>query len=82
MSTQNACKKSPLNPKPFVYTYAYLFFDQFRIITRDLMMNFALCLVAITLICAVVIVHPRDHNNTQGYLLSTTIDYFTKQFDN
>jgi len=58
VSTQRVCEKSDLEPKPFVYSYAYIFFDQFRIISGDLMQNFGLCLIAITLICAVVIVHP------------------------
>lgn len=36
----------------------YTFFDQYRIIDDELLTNFALCLVAVTLICTVTVVHP------------------------
>jgi len=58
VSTQKACGRSKLSPKPFVNSYPYSFFDQYRIIQGELYVNFLLCLIATTLICAVVIVHP------------------------
>ena len=46
---------SPLEPKPFAWTFFYLFFDQFRTIYYEMMVNFGLCIAAITLICLLVL---------------------------
>jgi hypothetical protein len=41
-----------------VYSYPYTFFDQYRIIKGELFQNFALCLVAIGVLTALIVVHP------------------------
>ena len=51
VQTQEVCQASPLDPKPFVSSYPYVFFDQYRIIEGETYFNFFLCLVATTVIC-------------------------------
>merc|ERR1712166_74443 len=46
---------STLEPKPFIWTFFYLFFDQFRTIYGEMMMNFALCIGAIVVICLIML---------------------------
>lgn len=58
LETQHLCARSSLEPKPFVFSDPYIFFDQYRIIQDELYLNFLLFLVATTIICSVVIVHP------------------------
>ena len=39
VSTQRVCARSQLQPKPFVLSYPYAFFDQYRIIRHELYLN-------------------------------------------
>ena len=45
VATQDVCSASALSPPPFTYSYPYTFFDQYRIIKGELLVNFALCLL-------------------------------------
>jgi len=49
---------SPLDPKPAIYAYNYAFFDLFRIMESELLMNFTLCLVVIAFLNACVLLDP------------------------
>jgi hypothetical protein len=58
VTSQDACQASAMEPKPFVSSYPYIYFDQYRIIKAEMFTNFGLCLLATTLICLMVLVHP------------------------
>eukprot|EP00501_MAST-03F_sp_TOSAG23-6_P000487 GSMAST32.ASY1.ANO1.501.1 assembled CDS len=58
IQTQEFVDKSSLGNKVLIYTYPYAFFDQFRIIRKELYTNFALCLTAVVLISTVILSDP------------------------
>merc|ERR1719387_1689330 len=57
-----------------MYSYPYTYFDQYRIIEGELYMNFALCLVAVSLICIFVIGTPSLVAMTTVVMLMIDVD--------
>ena len=49
---------STLSEPPFAWTFFYLFFDQFRSIYDEMLVNFALCIAAIVVVCSLVLHQP------------------------
>ena len=56
-TTQAVVEASELDPRPIVNSYPYTYFDQYRIIQGELIVNFFLCLVA------TMVMHARAHTH-------------------
>mmetsp|Transcript_13997 Transcript_13997/g.18319 ORF Transcript_13997/g.18319 Transcript_13997/m.18319 type:complete len:865 (+) Transcript_13997:168-2762(+) len=58
LETQSVTEDSTLEPSPFVVSFAYQFYDQFRIIVPEVVTSLSFALVAVLVICTVFLVHP------------------------
>jgi len=58
LELREECERTNLSPKPFPYTFAYVFIEQFVIIYWELVLNLVLSLAACAVVSLFVLHHP------------------------